>query len=180
MFVKVCGLTEFEHIDWAVEMGYSAIGVVLHRKSPRFCTVDKARKLSNYARNKILTVAVGIDFPEVEDVHNDFDFIQIYEPKKIDRLIFAGDYIPDGLDFKYFVYDISRGSGEFHMPPDWVKKISNRLIISGGLNVDNIRDIISNYKCFGIDVSSGVEKPRGIKDRNLMKKFIEGVNNATR
>ena len=180
MFIKVCGLTKKEHIDWAIELGYSAIGFVLHEKSSRFCSIDKARELVKYANNKILTVAVGLKYEEVKPVYDIFDYIQVYEKVDIEKLIFAGTDYPEGIKFQYFLYDSSKGSGEFSQFPDWLSKISDRLIISGGLNIDNIKTVIGKYKSFGIDVSSGVEKKTGLKDFDLMKKFITEVKDAVK
>ena len=42
MFVKVCGITKPEQIDWAIELGYSAAGVVLHPESARYCEMSRA------------------------------------------------------------------------------------------------------------------------------------------
>ncbi|MDD5674269.1 MAG: hypothetical protein PHC61_08905, partial [Chitinivibrionales bacterium] len=85
---------------------------------------------------------------------------------------------PEKINYKYFMFDTSKGSGTSHEIPAWIKKIRGRLIISGGLNHSNVKSIIENYCPFGVDVSSGVEKDKGIKDYKLMKKFIEEVNNA--
>jgi phosphoribosylanthranilate isomerase len=178
MFVKVCGITAIEQIDWAVDLGYSAIGVILHPRSVRYQKTDRARELAEYARGRIITVAVGIGFDEVADCYNDFDYVQVYEYRSMDRFIFAGFTAPPSLDFAFFMYDTSRGSGTLHDLPAWLHDISERLIISGGLAHDNILHIIHEYRPFGIDVSSGVEAQRGVKDYGLMKQFIAEVNNA--
>ena len=180
MFVKVCGLTEKEHVDWAIELGYSAIGIVLYNKSSRYCDIDKAKELVDYVNKRITTVAVGVNYNEVKSAYDYFDYVQIYEKKNIDKLIFAGSDYPDGVKFEYFLYDSSRGSGEFSELPQWISEFSSRLIISGGLNINNIKNIIQKHKSYGIDVSSGVEKAKGIKDYNLMKNFITEVKDAVK
>jgi phosphoribosylanthranilate isomerase len=178
MFIKVCGLTAHEHIDWGVELGYTAIGVVLHPPSPRYCSVEKARELARFASGRVKTVAVGMTYEEVEKVSDSFDFIQIYERKKISGLIYAGETVPAGLDFAYFMYDVSRGSGTSDEFPAWLYDMRNKLIISGGLAPGNVGDVLRRFPGCGIDVSSGVESVRGIKDYSLMKEFMKEVRHA--
>jgi phosphoribosylanthranilate isomerase len=48
LFVKICGITTTEQIDWAIEFGYNAIGIMRHEKSPRFCDEKKAESLLLY------------------------------------------------------------------------------------------------------------------------------------
>ena len=80
MFVKVCGLTAFEYIEYAKRLGYDMVGVVLHEKSKRYVPPEKAKDMAAIAADKgILSAAVGITFSEVKDVAEYFDYIQIYE-----------------------------------------------------------------------------------------------------
>jgi phosphoribosylanthranilate isomerase len=55
----------------------------------------------------------------------------------------------------------------------------NKIFIAGGINPENVKDIIKKFKPFGIDVASGVEIAPGIKDIEKIKKLIEEVKNAT-
>ncbi|HOT45952.1 MAG TPA: hypothetical protein PLM53_15165 [Spirochaetota bacterium] len=180
MFIKVCGITAFEQVDWAIDLGYSAIGVVLHSRSVRYRPADYARKLAQYARGKISAVAVGVTFDEVAECYQDFDFAQVYEPCGYDRVILAGDLEERSRDGVLFLYDSSRGSGETAAFPSWLHDVRERLIISGGLNADSVAGVIREYRPFGVDVSSGVEAVRGTKDYRLMKQFITEVRNAVR
>ncbi len=179
MFTKVCGLTTTEHIDWAVELGYSAIGIVVYPKSPRFCDKQKAVTLAEYAKNKITSVVVSIDYSDVTAVSSYFDFVQIHEVKNIPNLIYAGTTPPANGNYQYFIYDASMGSGHFKKLPDWLAKNNQgNIIISGGLDQSNVKEVIATFSPFGIDVSSGVESTRGLKDYNKMKAFINEVHNA--
>lgn len=178
MFVKICGLTTKEQIDWAIDLGYSAIGIVLYPKSPRYCNNELAVDLTQYAKDKITTVVVSKLYSEVEPVATHFDYVQIHEYKNIKNLIYASTQLPKNNKYSYFIFDGSMGSGTFNKIPDWVKNYSEHIIISGGLTEHNIQEIIKEYKPFGVDVSSGVELTRGVKDFNKMKAFIEEVNNA--
>lgn len=180
MFVKICGITSPEQIDWAVELGYSAVGIVLHEQSSRFCPPDLARKLALYARGRISTIAVGVTFDEVAGSYHNVDLAQVYEPCGLDRVIYAGDSDRLARSGALFLYDASSGSGEAGALPQWLHEVRERLIISGGLRAETVPDIIRHYRPFGVDVSSGVETGRGVKDYRLMKQFMTEVRNAVR
>jgi len=178
MFIKVCGITSREQIDWAVDLGYSAVGIVLHPGSIRHRPADSARKLALYARGKVSTVAVGLSFDEVAPCYHDFDLVQVYEKCPADRLISAGDTEERSREGALFLYDATRGSGEAREFPSWLHTVSHRLVISGGLEAGTVGGVIREYRPFGVDVSSGVEARRGVKDYKLMKQFITEVHNA--
>ncbi len=178
MFVKVCGITTKEQIDWAIELGYSAIGFVTYKKSPRYVEEKNAHKLIEYAKTNIKTIVVSKSFDDVKNIESQADYIQIYEMIEHDHLIYAGTSLPENIKYNYFLYDASLGSGEFHEMPLWLLSIKEKLILSGGLTPLNVRGLIGQFSPFGVDVSSGVEKTRGIKDYTLMKEFIQEVHNA--
>ncbi len=175
MFVKVCGIKNFEEIDWACELGYSAIGIVVYPESKRFVNFKKAVKLFEYAKGNIVTVAVSLYFNDVKKFKKYADFLQCYEKVKVENLIFATDTEPDFNDFQFILYDASKGRGDFKNFPQWIKKYRENLIIAGGLTPKNIKKIIDEFKPSGVDVSSGVEI-NGKKNYNLMKEFIEQIN----
>ena len=58
------------------------------------------------------------------------------------------------------------------------KEYGKNLIISGGLNADNVYDIIKEVKPYAVDVSSGIESSPGKKNIELMEQFIEEVKRA--
>ncbi len=175
MFVKVCGITKKEYIDWAVELGFTAIGVVFYPKSKRFVGIDEGISLGNYAKGKIKTVAVGINYKDVEGVIDYFDYFQITEFVKDERLIYSIEEKPI-YDAKLYIFDKSKGSGLFSEIPEWFSEIRGNTIIAGGLTPNNVGEVVAKYKPFGVDVSSGVEVSPGIKDRDLMEKFISMAN----
>jgi phosphoribosylanthranilate isomerase len=175
MFVKVCGVKEFKHIDWAVELGFHFVGIVLYAKSKRFVTYEKAKEMARYAKGRIKTVAVGVSYADVKNVADCFDYIQVYENVDVDNLIFASCNKPENINFRYFLYDRSKGSGKFEDFPEWLKEYKDKLIVAGGLNFENVKGVIERFKPFGVDVSSGVENQYGEKDYMLMEKFIKNA-----
>ena len=173
MFIKVCGLKNKEQIAKAIEYGYDAIGIVTYPKSKRYCEPKDAIELANYAKGKIKTFVVGLTYNDVKSVVTAFDYTQIYEEKQIPNLAIASkEFPPPTLHYEYYFYDASIGSGVFKEFPSWVKDKADKIIVAGGLNVENVCSVIKEIKPFGIDVSSGVETD-GVKDLKLMQKFIE-------
>ena len=178
MYVKVCGLINTEQIDKAIAFGYDAIGVVTYPKSKRYCSPEAARKLASYAQNRIDTFVVSKRYADVASIADAFDYVQIYEPKALSNLVFASkDKPPKNLDYIFFMYDSSVGSGIFKPFPKWLGGIHHKLIVAGGLNQDNVCQVIKEINPFGVDISSGVEK-NGVKDFQLMRAFIETIRNG--
>jgi len=178
MFVKVCGLINTTQVDKAVEYGYDAIGVVTYPKSRRYCPSEKAEELAEHAKGKIKSFVVGLTYSDVKDVAHLFDYTQIYEKKQIPNLVLASkDIPPSNINYKYFIYDTSIGSGIFQQFPKWVNDMAEKVIIAGGLNKENVCSVIRDIEPFGVDVSSGVEKD-GVKDFRLMKEFITTLKNC--
>lgn len=178
-FAKVCGLREEAQIDWAIELGYDAIGVVLAPKSPRYCPPDRARELAAHARGRIPSFAVALSWAQAEQVAEDFDVVQIYEPVPLPNLAFASRHPPPAqIAFDWFVYDASTGSGVFEEFPDWVRDVSGKLLVAGGLDASNVGRVIQTLDPYGVDVSSGVESSPGVKDRDLMAAYIAEVRRA--
>jgi phosphoribosylanthranilate isomerase len=139
----------------------------------------EARALAAYAKGKIPSFVVGLSFSDVEEVADAFDYVQIYEARPINNLVLASKDRPSaGLDCRYFVYDASVGSGVFGPFPEWLKDLSQKLIVAGGLNAGNVCTVIQDLHPFGVDVSSGVEMD-GVKDLGLMQKFIEKVRSCS-
>ena len=180
MFVKVCGITAPGQIDRAVELGYTAAGVVLHPGSARFCSVRRATELARHARGRIAIVAVGLTCDEVVGVADEFDYVQVYASGNGERVICAGDSEQVARDAALFMYDSSRGSGRTGPFPEWLHGIRRKLIISGGLTPRNVAEVVRKFHPFGVDVSSGVESAPGEKDYELMSQFISEVTHAVR
>jgi phosphoribosylanthranilate isomerase len=178
MFAKVCGLKTKEQIDKAIEYGYDAIGIVTYSKSKRYCSNKDAIELAAYAKGKIKRFVVGLTYSDVKDIAYLFDYTQIYEAKQVPNLVLASKEMPPSdIHYEYFLYDTSIGSGTFQKFPEWVKDMTGKIIIAGGLNKENVCAVIQDIKPFGVDVSSGVEKD-GVKDFRMMKEFIDAVKNC--
>jgi len=172
MFVKVCGLKTTKEIDFAYKLGYDAFGVVVTKKSKRYVDLNTAKLLASYSKGKIKSVVVAYTFNEVAEIYKYFDFVQLYSPEKLDNLIFScGSVSCLEVSCKYLLFDKSHGQGKFEKLPETILTVRDKLIIAGGLNLGNVRQVIEKFKPFGVDVSSSLEL-NGEKDFNKMKEFI--------
>ncbi len=176
-FLKVCGIKSLTDAEYAIESGFTAIGVVFHKKSKRFVDFEKAKKIAEFCKGKIQTVAVGINYREVEPAAKFFDFVQLYEYLPLKNLIFASSRKPSVEKFKFFLYDKGMGDGKFRQFPEWLEKADYPVILAGGLSPENVGEVVKKYSPVGVDVSSGVET-NGVKDFEKMKQFVKEVRNA--
>ena len=195
IFVKICGLRTADMVRAAVEAGADAVGFVL-AESPRQVTPREAADLSTLVPPGVLRVAV-LRHPDpeqwrivVEQVRPDWiqtdapDLAQFTFPAGVEVLPVYRD-VP-GLDSGLLAREdralfeaSASGSGD---SPDWDRArelaLRTRLVLAGGLDPGNVGDAIRRVRPWGVDVSSGVEASRGIKDPVKIKAFIAAVRRA--
>lgn len=198
MRVKICGLTTLNDAEISVKYGADALGFVFAESKRQM----KPKQVWNIIRNlPIFTVKVGVfvneDPDRILDIASycNLDAVQLHgeEPVNHCKKIAAHFKVikavkvkkrPVYSDFEpYSEYQIllesaceSGGSG---LTWDWdklPKKMRNgSVIVSGGLNVQNVQKAISSVNPIAVDVASGVEIKPGIKDHKLIKQFISRV-----
>lgn len=176
LYVKVCGITTVEQLEWAITLGYDAVGLMRAPHSKRLIDIATAQHLAAHAAGRIDVFAVGLTLGDVEPIIDVVDTVQLYEYAGVKSLALASDTPPastEGLDFWF--YDASHGSGRYTDIPSWVSQVDARIILAGGLTPDNVADVVSRYSPDGVDVSSGVESSPGVKEFALMQNFIEAV-----
>ncbi len=97
----------------------------------------------------------------------------------LDLLQYATDFVSArGLLLDAYVAGVPGGTGERF---DWTLIPANLplpVVLSGGLDPDNVTEAINNVRPWAVDVSSGVEQGKGNKDLAKMAAFIDGVRNA--
>ncbi|MEM7283195.1 MAG: phosphoribosylanthranilate isomerase [Pseudomonadota bacterium] len=187
LYIKICGLTESEHVEAAREAGADAIGFVF-AESPRRVSVDRAVELAEPIRDKLDVVAVMLHptVSESEAVlnelrptflqtdHQDFAYLSLpnfVQALPVHRQVIAEDSVSPLL----FEGGVS-GSGEL---ADWreAKELAkkHKLILAGGLNAENVSRAVADVSPWGVDVSSGVEKQRGQKDSEKIFNFVRNA-----
>lgn len=192
--VKICGLTDSEAVQSAVAAGADAVGFVFHEKSPRNLTIEKACELKALVPEHVSKVAVMLHpdaaacaeilqqlQPDVlQTDRDDFDYLQV--PDHIRRWPVIRETSVEETDELplCFVYEGSySGSGQ---QVDWAKaaRFAGRgnMILAGGLSADNVVEAVNTVRPWGVDVSSAVESMPGVKDRQLIRQFIEAAKSA--
>ncbi|WP_293006346.1 phosphoribosylanthranilate isomerase [Nitrosomonas sp.] len=198
--VKVCGITRCEDAAVAIRSGVDAIGFVFWPQSARYIDPNVARFISANIPPFICTVGVYVD-PDIAWVEetarvaklnllqfhgnetpefcNQFSqpYIKAIRVKQdTDLLQYAERYsTAKGLLLDTYVADMPGGTGhvfEWDLIP---KFLSLPLILSGGLNPANVSMAIQRTQPWAVDVSSGVEASKGIKDEKKIFAFMQGV-----
>ena len=202
MRIKICGLTREEDVDAAVAAGADAIGFVFYQPSPRYVTPLRAAELAK--RIPPFVDVVGLFVNESPDsvraacaaapinvlqFHGDEDAAycrQFARPylraarvrPGLDLIEFARSF-PDarGLLLDAFVEGYGGGGHVFDwtlIPPD----LPGFLVLSGGLTATNVGAAIERVRPVAVDVSSGVEMSKGIKDHSKIAAFVAAVRKA--
>ncbi len=198
--VKICGITRPEDACAAARFGADAIGLVFYPRSPRAVSPAQARDIIQSLPAFVTTVGLFVDAPQAElqavlDAVP-LDLLQFHgsEPAadcrrygrpyikalamRDDRDMAAEAAQYDdaaGILLDAFHADMHGGTGEVF---DWDRipmNLPQPLILAGGLAPDNIAEAITRVQPYAVDVSSGVEQAKGIKDADRMSAFIRGV-----
>ncbi|MFE9440410.1 phosphoribosylanthranilate isomerase [Streptomyces sp. NPDC006602] len=195
LFVKICGLKTERDVDTAVEAGADAIGFVFSA-SPRRIDAATAARLCRRVPENVLTVGVFREEPlqEVRSVAADAGIraVQLHGPEDrgyydelatggwtLIRAAAFGDLAPRfgdmGEDMMLLDAPVP-GSG---VTWDWSTRppvgSGEKWLLAGGLSPDNVRDAIDAAQPWGVDVSSGVEQSRGVKDPALITAFVKAA-----
>jgi len=200
--VKICGMTRVQDVQAACEAGADAIGLVFYPPSPRCLTHAQARALRDALPPFVTPVALFVDpsREQVEQVVEEvrpgaLQFHGDEPPEFCER--FGLPYlkacrIREGVDLLEYLRPYKGASGWLAdafveayggvgETFDWSLVPHQRprpLILSGGLTSDNVRKAIHRVRPWGVDVSSGVESAKGIKDAAKIAAFMAEVRNA--
>lgn len=199
--VKICGITRVEDAQTAASLGADAIGMVFYSASPRNVSIEQARALTRSLPPFVCRVGLFVDTDAqfVKDVMESvpLDMLQFHgNESAADCDQFNKPYIKairmeSGLSVSErmnefsgasailldtYSASVAGGSGE---PFDWSLVPEKRpvpIILAGGLNAGNVAEAIRVVRPYAVDISSGVEREKGIKDADKMSAFIEEVN----
>ena len=203
MFVKICGITRIEDADAAVDAGASAVGFVFWPTSPRFIDPFRARRIAAALPPFVTAVGLFVDAPAAEvEVAIDASGITLLQfhgdetPQycagfrvphikalrvgaSIDLVQYAARFhAAKGLLLDAYVDGLVGGTGASF---DWRLIPAERplpLVLSGGLTPQNVTEAIRLVRPWAVDVSSGVESAKGIKDAAKIAAFMQGVRDA--
>ncbi|ANM30586.1 hypothetical protein ABI59_14890 [Acidobacteria bacterium Mor1] len=196
--IKICGITSESARDAAVEAGADAIGFVFAEGSPRDIAPDRAAELARELPPFVTSVAVfrRPSRDEVAQVLECFpaDIVQLDAESMADCSGLGARLLPVFHDSPQFDesltgYEINQqinhllfesalsGQGA---QADWERagRLAQRfphLVLAGGLDPDNVAQAIRRVRPCAVDVSSGVESSRGVKDNARIQAFVAAV-----
>ena len=193
MRVKICGITNLEDALTCVENGADAIGFVFYEKSPRYISAKDAKAIIDKLPPFVERVGLFVEC-EAEEV-NDISKVAGISLAQIHFEAKKSFY--DELDIEHIKViraknrdDISKYSDEFRLVDayvesyggegkrldlDWFKDVDcSKIILAGGINSDNLKEI-SSFGFYGVDLSSSLEKSKGKKDRMKIENFMKAV-----
>jgi phosphoribosylanthranilate isomerase len=200
--IKICGLTREADVDAAVEAGADAIGFVLYAKSPRHVTLARAAELARRLPAFVMPVALLVN-ATADDLHAAAQAIpqvllQFHGDETPQQCRAAGRpflraaRMAPGFDLLDFALQFSdarailldahvEGYGGGGKVFDWSlipANVPSPVVLSGGLHAANVTDGILQVRPWAVDVSSGVEIAKGIKDAEAMRRFCQAVREA--
>jgi phosphoribosylanthranilate isomerase len=204
--IKICGLTREADVAAAAEAGADAVGFVLYAKSPRHVSLARAtalaRGLPSFVTPVCLFVNAGANDIAAACAAIPQALLQFHgdetstECDAVGRPYLRAVHMTAGLDLLDCAQRFSNaqallldaavdgygGGGKVFdwslIPPDLSADIRSRLVLSGGLNPANVIDGVLHARPFAVDVSSGVESAKGIKDAVLIRRFCQAVREA--
>jgi len=201
--VKICGITRLQDALAAVEAGADALGFVFYEPSPRYIEPVKAAEIIAQLPPFVTTTALFVN-EAAENVSaiaelTQIDLLQFHGDEspeycnQFSRPYFKALRMSPGLDVnseakryggsKAILLDAYRagvpgGTGEAF---DWDRiptDLDKPLILAGGLDQENVNQAITQVHPFAVDVSGGVEKSKGLKDRSKITLFMKEVARA--
>lgn len=201
--VKICGITRVEDALAAARLGAHAVGFIFYAGSARSIAPEHAAEIMRALPPFVTAVGLFVN-AEARDVERvlaqaPLDLLQFHGEERpefcgcfgvpyikaarvrpaLDLLQYAQLYNEArGLLLDAFVESAHGGTGTAF---DWrlvPRKLPLPVILSGGLNPENVADSIRRVSPWAVDVSSGVETAPGIKDARKIAAFFQGVRNA--
>jgi phosphoribosylanthranilate isomerase len=200
--IKVCGLTREADVDAAVQAGADAIGFVLYDKSPRHVDPARAAALARRLPPFVTPVLLLVNAPPallhralaavpqaLLQFHGDESPAQCEAPGRpylrAARMAPGFDLLDFGSRFRSaqaLLLDAHvDGYGGGGKAFDWSlipPSVPLPVVLSGGLNAANVIEGVLRVRPWAVDVSSGVESAKGIKDAQAMRRFCDAVREA--
>ena len=203
--IKICGIKTPEDALFAEALGVDAIGLVFHAGSPRNVTLDEAATVLGVLGGFVSPVALfhNATVELVSEVLNRFPQLlpQFHGAETVSyceqfgrpylKAFGMGGQAPtlgeinahtmaSAVLLDANTHGQEGGTGDVF---DWSRipdGLERPVILAGGLTPDNVAEAVGAWPLYAVDVSSGVESSRGVKDHGLMKKFVENTRGTSR
>jgi len=204
--IKICGLTREADVDAAVDAGADAIGFVLYARSPRAVSAERAGELARRLPPFVTPVLLFVNADDalldaaLSAVPN--ALLQLHGDETPARCAAIAAHtgrpwlraarMAPGFDLLDFAAQFSGAAGvllDAHVEGyggggkafDWSlipANVPRPVVLSGGLHAANVIDGITQVRPWAVDVSSGVELAKGLKDAAMVRRFCEAVREA--
>lgn len=205
--VKICGITSAADAQAAIEAGANLIGFNFYPKSPRHISEDQAAEIRSKLPKKVKAVGIFVNrLPaDVITLRNllGLDAVQLHGDEPPEMVAEIAPVVPVIKAFRVepefpittldeysqafaFLFDAAHTDqyGGTGRTTDWDvahrASLKHRIILAGGLKVENVAAAVRIVRPYGIDVASGVESSPGKKDHELLREFIKEVRRAER
>ena len=195
--IKICGLLTQEHVDVAVGAGAHAIGFVFVPDSPRFIDRSSANRLLSQMPPEVIPVAILQNYGNLDDFSDWPGWLQLCGKEDeaqistspcpvIKALQWSKDDISlwdQSKNVEALLVDGSTGGLGTMIPIESltakIRGLTKPIIVAGGLTPENVGNVIAKLRPAAVDVSSGVEIRRGVKEATLICEFVERALRAT-
>jgi phosphoribosylanthranilate isomerase len=197
--IKICGITRLEDAITAQESGANAVGFIFYKESKRYVDPVTVKSITEKLNPFICKVGVFVNestreinaIAKIAGLTN----VQLHGDESIDtakqinypviKALYFDNNLPENLKV-WQNYNIMVDSGTRDKPGGTGKTLPWKILkeltgdlpmtLAGGLTPENIQEAVRIMRPVAVDVSSGVEKAPGLKERNLIKQFIKNVN----
>jgi phosphoribosylanthranilate isomerase len=205
--VKICGITNAADALAAIDAGANLLGFNFYAKSPRHITEAEAAKIRPQLSKKVEAVGIFVNAPPAEVAalckSLKLDAAQLHgdEPPEAVAKVALGvavfkafrvesdfrlETLEEYSEASAFLFDAAHTGqyGGTGRTTDWdVAKraaIGHRIILAGGLNVENVAAAVRIVRPYAVDVASSVESKPGKKDHGRMREFVQEVRRGER
>lgn len=193
MRIKICGITSLEDAQTTIQAGADALGFVFYEKSPRYITAENAKQI--ISELPPFVEKVGLFVNEDADTINAISkasgitLIQLHfdvtnelcEALELPYVKVVRAQSPEDIkenETKYRLVDAyceAYGGMGKRLNLEWFKDVDcSKIILAGGLSSDNVKECLP-YGFYALDVSSGVEASKGVKDAKKVSDFINAA-----
>jgi len=205
--IKVCGITNLDDAEKSLEFGADILGFNFYPPSPRCIASEQAREIIERLPGDAFNVALFVNEPKARvnqvlaagrlpdgrpgyrglQFHGEesgvycqgwaLKVIKAFRIRERASLAALQGFLAD-----YYLLDSFSagygGSGQM-FPWEWLDGLDKaKILLSGGLRIENVAEAIRKIQPFGVDVCSGVEARPGIKDHGKLKEFIDAAKSA--
>lgn len=195
LWIKICGMTTPAMLEAAAAAGADAAGFVFHAASPRNVDPRSARELRDALPAGLECVAVFLHPSQalVDSVSEamspdwfqmdtaDVERLRLPGGARILHVLRRGAALPSTLPQRCLAEGAVSGAGE---RADWALAArlarTTQLVLAGGLDARNVAEAVRTVRPFGVDVSSGVESSRGVKDAARIREFVKAARASER